>query len=116
MVRQRTANWIRKGKRLALYTRDEFTCAYCGCVVVVGAHTSQPDAATLDHILPHNLGGSNGAKNLVTCCARCNSRRQDTRLAVWLRQLADEGYDADDIARRIRRYRTRSLPAIQVAA
>jgi 5-methylcytosine-specific restriction endonuclease McrA len=105
----RTSNWIRKPKRLAIYHRDGCTCAYCGCDVAIGAHTSQPNAATLDHVIPHSLGGSNEATNLVTCCARCNSRRQDTRLAHWLRQLADEGYDVDEIARRIRRYRSRQL-------
>ena len=109
MANKRTTNWIRKNKRLAIYSRDQFTCAYCGCHVEAGAHTSSPTAATLDHVIPHSLGGGNAASNLVTCCARCNSRRQDTRLTVWLRRLADEGFDATEIARRIRRYRNRQL-------
>jgi hypothetical protein len=77
------ARWIKPEKRLALYERASFACAYCSADVVPGEHTSVPTAATLDHVKPRNHGGSNSATNLVCCCARCNSRRQDTPLAQW---------------------------------
>ena len=62
-------NWIRKEKRLAIYLRDGLACAYCGLSVEDGAKL------TLDHLLPHSLGGKNEATNLVTCCLKCNSSR-----------------------------------------
>lgn len=71
-------NWIRQDKRLAIYLRDGLACAYCGGTVETGATLS------LDHLVPAHKGGSNGDQNLITCCATCNSRRQDMDLAAWL--------------------------------
>jgi len=67
------SKWIRAEKRLAIYIRDSFTCAYCG------ASLRNADAATitLDHLLPRSAGGGNEATNLVTACRSCNSQRQD---------------------------------------
>ena len=62
-------NWIRREKRLAIYLRDGLACCYCGLGTEDGAQL------TLDHLLPHSLGGSNHHSNLVTCCHTCNSSR-----------------------------------------
>jgi hypothetical protein len=64
-----------------------------------------PQAATLDHLVCHSVGGSNDARNLVTCCGSCNSRRQDKKLSVWLDIIGDDG----TIARNIRNARRRVL-------
>lgn len=72
-------NWIRKNKRLAIYLRDGMTCAYCGSTVEDGA------LLTLDHIIPYSHGGSNSESNLITCCGKCNSMRQDRELGAWLK-------------------------------
>lgn len=65
------SKWIRPEKRLAIYMRDSFGCAYCG------RDLRQADATelNLDHLLPRVAGGSNEPTNLVTACKSCNSSR-----------------------------------------
>ncbi|KAF8714179.1 hypothetical protein HU200_028192 [Digitaria exilis] len=45
--------------------RDDFTCQYC----------SSRENLTIDHIIPISRGGKWEWENLVTACARCNSRK-----------------------------------------
>lgn len=45
--------------------RDDFTCQYCSC----------GDDLTIDHVIPISRGGKWEWENLVTACARCNSRK-----------------------------------------
>ncbi|EER95913.1 hypothetical protein BDA96_02G046800 [Sorghum bicolor] len=45
--------------------RDDFTCQYC----------SSGDNLTIDHVIPISRGGKWEWENLVTACARCNSRK-----------------------------------------
>jgi hypothetical protein len=68
---QPTGCWIRPAKRLAIYLRDGFTCAYCGRDL----HNVAPADITLDHLTPKSEGGSNKEENLVTACRSCNSAR-----------------------------------------
>ena len=75
--------WITPIKRARIIARAGGSCCYCGCELNEHSHTTDPACATLDHVTPRNLGGSNDATNLVACCARCNSRRQDTPLRQW---------------------------------
>jgi|SRR5580658_3014765 5-methylcytosine-specific restriction endonuclease McrA len=90
------SKWIRPEKRLAIYHRDGFACAYCG-------HTSEQGAAlSLDHVTPRELGGSHDAMNLVTSCVSCNSARQDLPLHDWLDTIADQGVDPRTLAKKIR--------------
>lgn len=67
------SKWIRKERRLALYIRDSFSCAYCGRDL----KSAEPCEVTLDHLLPRHYGGGNENTNLVTACRSCNSSRQD---------------------------------------
>lgn len=67
------SKWIRKEKRLAIYVRDGFSCAYCGRDL----RGAEPCEVTLDHLLPRHYGGGNEATNLITACRSCNSSRQD---------------------------------------
>lgn len=66
------SKWIRPEKRLAIYIRDSFHCAYCG----QDLRHAAPAEVTLDHLLPRVAGGSNEATNLITACRPCNSSRQ----------------------------------------
>lgn len=70
------SKWITRERRLAIYLRDGFACAYCGRAL----HRAQPWEVTLDHIKPKVDGGTNASGNLITACASCNSRRQDKPL------------------------------------
>ena len=83
-VKKRTQgmNWITKKKRLAIYMRDGLSCAYCGHSVEDGARLS------LDHLKPYSKGGSNDQTNLVTCCSKCNSSRQDRPWTVFANKVA----------------------------
>ena len=62
---------IRPEKRLAIHIRDRFTCLYCS----KSLFDASPGELTLDHYIPVELGGSNSAGNLLTCCNTCNSRK-----------------------------------------
>ncbi len=75
-------NWIRKPKRLAIYSRDGFACVYCGRSVEDGIGLS------LDHITPYSLGGKNTADNLVTCCGTCNSSRGNRSVEEFAEKAA----------------------------
>lgn len=67
------SRWIRPEKRLAIYIRDSFRCAYCG----TDLRHSAPAEVTLDHLVPRVAGGGNEATNLITACRACNSSRQE---------------------------------------
>lgn len=98
-------NWIRKEKRLAIYLRDGMACVYCGAAVE-DEHT----VLTLDHLRPRSKGGCNSETNLVTCCHRCNSNRQDRPVAEFIRAAA--GYTNTDpkaIERHVRNCRNRAI-------
>ncbi len=80
----------------SLFARDNFHCRYCGSKVIpkkvftkfqgIVGKESLPRGgtnaersgyslmfyATLDHVLPHSLGGRTDESNLVTCCWSCN--------------------------------------------
>ena len=95
-------NWIRKDKRLALYARDGFSCAYCGESLEDGITLS------LDHLIPRSQGTDNSASNLITACKRCNSARGDRPVAEFATAVAeylDHGIEAQDILDYIERQR-----------
>lgn len=87
-----TKNWIRRDKRLAIYLRDGFACAYCN------AKAESPGVMlSLDHLICRSAGGGNNASNLITACMKCNSTRRDTELGEWLKIAC--GDDAAKTAR-----------------
>lgn len=88
------SKWIPPVRRLAIYLRDGFVCQYCG----TDLHESPAREVTLDHLAPQCRGGTHHARNLITACLSCNSRRQHT---PW-RQYAPEGAVAR-ILRTVRR-------------
>jgi len=95
--------WIRTKKRKAIYERDNYKCAYCNQGIEDGM------IFTLDHIVPQELGGTNCAKNLITCCKSCNSVKGTRTFKKFLSYLNDKGIDTLKIASRIRRRTRRKL-------
>lgn len=70
-----TSLWARW---LVRFLTVEFRCILClSCSQYCGAK----EQLTLDHVVPSCLGGGNSWENLVTCCARCNSRKGSKTLA-----------------------------------
>jgi 5-methylcytosine-specific restriction endonuclease McrA len=52
--------------RREVFTRDRYTCQYCG-------HSGHD--LTLDHVVPRHRGGAHTWDNLVTACKACNHRK-----------------------------------------
>ena len=56
--------------RQNIFKRDGYNCAYCG----------SNKNLTIDHIIPKSKGGKNTWENLVTCCAKCNCKKDNMTL------------------------------------
>jgi 5-methylcytosine-specific restriction endonuclease McrA len=54
--------------RLNIYTRDRFSCQYCG-------QRFPSEDLTFDHVVPRSVGGRTTWENIVTACVPCNSRK-----------------------------------------
>ncbi len=54
--------------RVNVFTRDKFTCQYCG------VRPPRPDL-NLDHVVPRSLGGRTTWENVVCSCVDCNRRK-----------------------------------------
>ena len=103
-------NWITQSKRLAIYLRDGLACAWCGEGIEDGAKL------TLDHLTPHSRGGSNGARNLVTACHRCNSSRGVRSTTAFAAAVAEYLDHASKAAAILDHVRTTARRAIDVPA
>jgi 5-methylcytosine-specific restriction endonuclease McrA len=57
-----------KFSRLNIYTRDRFTCQYCGMQLLA-------EDLTFDHVVPRAAGGRTAWDNIVTACVPCNARK-----------------------------------------
>jgi len=106
-------NWIRQEKRLSIYLRDGLACMYCGASVEDGA------VLTLDHVKPWSMGGSNSERNLVTCCAKCNSSRGNRPVEEFAAAVAgyvNHGVTAESILSAIRSNTRKSLKPFKAEA
>lgn len=56
-----------------LFRRDRHMCAYCG-------HIFGDSKLTRDHIIPRSKGGEDTWLNCVTCCSKCNAKKDDKTL------------------------------------
>lgn len=55
--------------RRSVFVRDGHRCQYCGA-----------QAENIDHIVPRSRGGTHSWENVVACCRRCNTRKEDRLL------------------------------------
>lgn len=99
------SGWIPRWRRVAIYLRDQFTCAYCGR----NLHNAPAREVTLDHLVPQCDGGSHHESNLVTACLSCNSRRQNRRWRAWIAEV-NPGL-VDELTHRVLVLRRRTLNA-----
>jgi len=53
-----------------VYKRDGGRCMYCGCEVSLNKFT-------FDHIIPKSRNGHTNWNNIVCCCLRCNSKKDN---------------------------------------
>lgn len=92
------AHWIRDARRDAILASDGHRCTYCETPVV---RRSGNQDAQLDHVRARELGGSNRAVNLVTCCRACNSAKGALGTRGWLAYLRARGVDTVEVRARI---------------
>lgn len=64
--------WIEM--RRTVFTRDDFTCQYCG---------KRGVRLECDHVTPLSRGGSNELSNLATACFSCNRSKRDKTVEEW---------------------------------
>ncbi len=57
-----------KFSRETLFTRDSFSCQYCG-------KRFDKHDLTFDHVIPAARGGPKNWENIVTACRRCNHKK-----------------------------------------
>lgn len=62
--------------------RDRHRCQYCGST----------KSLTIDHLVPRSRGGQSTWNNLITACARCNSRKGDRTPEEVSMKLAHKPY------------------------
>lgn len=55
-------------------------CAYCRIEVHRDAAVGDAQKLTLDHITPIDQGGGHTRENLVPCCHRCNTRKNNAKM------------------------------------
>jgi 5-methylcytosine-specific restriction endonuclease McrA len=53
-----------------IHVRDGFICQYCGTKI-------HPSKATIDHVIPKDLGGKNSWTNCVCSCFSCNNKKEN---------------------------------------
>lgn len=62
-----------------VFERDGWRCHICRrrCKPwKIGGATSQPRSATIDHLIPLALGGTNSKVNVATACFECNTKKR----------------------------------------
>ena len=56
--------------RQNVFERDHGKCMYCGCAVT-------RNKFTFDHVIPKSRGGKTIWQNIVCCCLKCNSKKDN---------------------------------------
>jgi len=63
-------------KKENIFNKLDGHCAYCGKKISL-------KKATMDHIIPKSLGGSNAAENLLPACKHCNLMKGSSSLEAF---------------------------------
>lgn len=70
-------NFVERVFRVKVFRRDKWTCGICGKPTGRKWVPNDPQAPTLDHIVPIAKGGEHSYANTQCAHALCNSRKQD---------------------------------------
>lgn len=70
-------------KKTAIHTAYQNGLRRCPCCDVqlvwkANIENVQKNLATVDHIVPHSIGGADTPDNMFVMCRKCNERRGDT--------------------------------------
>lgn len=76
--REKTKERVRRYRERKRVENGINVCQYCG-----------EKATGFDHIIPRSKGGTDNDENLVPCCPRCNSAKQDRPLVDFLNRNLD---------------------------
>lgn len=68
--------------RLAIFERGEWTCGICGDSIDPDLPGTDPNGATMDHIVPVSAGGMDDDDNLQPAHRRCNEAK-GARIPWW---------------------------------
>jgi hypothetical protein len=68
-----------------IFERDGWKCHLCGKKVSKTASRTDPKGATIDHLVPISLGGSDEAANVATAHYRCNLDKRARAMNEQLR-------------------------------
>lgn len=63
---------------LAVWQRQHYACAYCGCL------DCPENPISIDHLIPLAKGGRNSPINIVAACLACNTAKGDDTLITFL--------------------------------
>lgn len=67
---------------LAMLVETGYRCVYCGL---------HSNTLTMEHVIPLTKGGRHDASNIVPACKRCNSRKKDKSLLMFLYAERERG-------------------------
>lgn len=73
---------------LQIFERDGWICQICYLPVDRSIARTDPDGATIDHVIPISVGGTDDSENVATAHWRCNREKSDRvrpeDLAAWV--------------------------------
>lgn len=67
-------------QRLRIFKRDKGICSYCNLQLKI-------QDTTLDHVIPKSKGGLDTDENLVCCCQRCNTLKDNMTKEMFIKML-----------------------------
>ena len=78
-----------------IHTKNNYICFYCFAECIpCGDDTLEWNCATIDHVIPHSRVQESKLPNLVTCCNKCNGKKQNMSLYEYCIHM---GYSYTDM-------------------
>lgn len=92
-------------RHISLWDDQEGLCYFCGIALAIPGSVPQTasNAATVDHLLPPALGGTNKRENLAWTCNKCNQAKGERTEEEYTKSLGDKWVDIYKTPRRTER-------------